>query len=82
MANCTDFNDSEQWEHAEWVQTVQPEGAGVTAGMLGYMFWAAEYPTARRNYVATVPPNTCEGGMGVAATVFDIPVPMEPLRQD
>jgi hypothetical protein len=82
MANCTDFYNSEQWEHAEWLQAVPAEGAGTTAGMLGFMFWAAEYPTARRNYVATVPPNTCEGGMGVAATVFDIPVPMEPLRQD
>jgi hypothetical protein len=32
--------------------------------------------------VATVPPNSCEDGMGVAATVFDIPIPMEALRQD
>ena len=82
MANCTDFYGSEQWEHAEWVQTVPPAGAGVTNGMLGYMFWAAEYPTARHNYVATVPPNTCEGGMGVAASVFDIPIPMEFLRPE
>jgi hypothetical protein len=49
--------------------------------MLGYMFWAAEYPSARKNYVGTVPPTTCEDGMGVAATVFDIAIPMEPLRQ-
>jgi hypothetical protein len=28
-----------------------------------------------------VPPNTCEGGMGVAAQVFELPIPMEPLRQ-
>ena len=81
MKNCTDFYSSEQWEHADYVQTVTPNGEGVTAGMLGYMFWAAEYPSARKNYVATVPPNSCEGGMGVAATVFAIPVPMEPLRQ-
>jgi hypothetical protein len=81
MGNCTDFYASEQWEHAEYVQTVAPNGAGSTAGMLGYMFWAAEYPSARRNYVATVPPDTCEGGMGVAATEFDIDIPMEPLRQ-
>ena len=81
MANCTDFYSSEQWEHAEYVQTVAPNGEGTTAGMLGYMFWAAEYPSARKNYTATVPPNTCEDGMGVAATVFDIPVPMGALRQ-
>ena len=82
MANCTDFYASEQREHAEYVQTVSPNGAGTTPGMLGYMFWAAEYPSARKNYVATVPPNTCEDGMGVAATVFDIAIPMEALRQE
>ena len=81
MDNCTDFYASEQWQHAEYVQTVAPNGEGVTAGMLGYMFWAAEYPSARKNYVGTVPPDTCEGGMGVAASVFDIAIPMEPLRQ-
>ena len=82
MANCTDFLSSEQWQHAGYVQTVEPAGAGITSGMLGYMFWAAEYPSARKNYVGTVPPNTCEDGMGAAATVFDIPIPMEALRQD
>lgn len=81
MANCTDFDSSEQKEHAGYVQTVAPNGEGTTAGMLGYMFWAAEYPSARKNYTATVPPNTCENGMGVAATVFEIPIPMDPLRQ-
>jgi hypothetical protein len=29
----------------------------------------------------TWPPNSCEGGMGVAAATFNIPVPMLPLRQ-
>jgi len=81
MANCTDFDSSEQKEHADYVQTVAPNGEGTTAGMLGYMFWAAEYPSARKNYTATVPPNTCENGMGVAATVFEIPIRMDPLRQ-
>jgi hypothetical protein len=46
------------------------------------MFWAAEFPSARKNYVGTVPPNTCEGGMGVASSEFDIPIPMPPLRQN
>lgn len=81
-ANCNDFYSSEQYEYADFVHTVQPVGAGVTPGMLGFMFWAAEYPSARRNYTGTVPPNTCEDGMGVAATVFDIPIPMPPLRQE
>ena len=82
MDNCTDFNGSEQFKHAEYVQTVVPNGAGVTAGMLGYMFWAAEIPSARKNYVPTTPPNSCEGGMGEAAAVFEFPIPMEELRQD
>ena len=81
-ANCLDFYASEQWQHADYVQSVAPAaGVGTTSGMLGYMFWAAEYPSARKNYVGTVPPNTCEGGMGVASQVFDFPITMEPLRQ-
>jgi hypothetical protein len=82
MANCTDFDSSEQLRHADYVMTVTPNGAGTTPGMLGYMFWAAEYPSARKNYSATVPPNTCEPGMGMAATVFDFEIPMAPLRQE
>jgi hypothetical protein len=81
MDNCKDFFSSEQHEHADYVQTVLPNGAGTSPGMLGYMFWAAETPSARKNYVPTVPPNSCEDGMGVAASNFAIPVPMPPLRQ-
>jgi hypothetical protein len=51
----------------------------MTPGMLGYMFWAAECSGTRN--VCTIPPNTCEGGVGVGATTFDVPVPMPPLRQ-
>jgi RimJ/RimL family protein N-acetyltransferase len=83
MANCLDFYSSEQWQHAEYVQTVAPNGAGSSNGMLGYMFWAAEYPSARKNYVGTVPPdNTCENGMGTAMDVFEVEVQMPALRQD
>jgi hypothetical protein len=80
-ANCNNFASSEQKADANYVQTVAPNGAGVTPGMLGFMFWAAEYPSSRHNYTGTVPPNTCEAGMGVAATTFSIPIPMPPLRQ-
>lgn len=80
LANCTDFDSSEQWQHSEYVQTVAPAGAGTTNGMLGFMFWAAEFPSARKNYVGTVPPNTCEDGMGIAMEEFQIPIPMPPLR--
>jgi hypothetical protein len=84
LANCLDFYASEQWKHAEYVQTVAPASAevGTSNGMLGYMFWAAEYPSARRGYVATVPPNTCEDGMGTAMGVFEVVVPMAPLRSN
>lgn len=82
LSNCTNFASSEQNEHADYVMNVAPNGAGTTCGMLGYMFWAAGTPSARKNYVSTYPPNSCEGGMGVAATTFDIPIPMPPLRQE
>jgi hypothetical protein len=81
IANCNDFASSEQAAYANYVQTVLPNGAGTTPGMLGFMFWAAEYPSSRKNYSATIPPNTCEDGMGVAATTFNIPIPMPSLRQ-
>ncbi len=81
IANCSNFASSEQKADASYIQTVAPNGAGSTAGMLGFMFWAAEYPSSRRGYTATVPPYTCEAGMGVAATTFNIPIPMPPLRQ-
>ena len=81
LANCTDFSSSEQLQHSPFVQTVVPNGAGTSNGMLGLMFWAAEFPSARKNYVGTVPPNTCEDGMGVAMDMFEVIVPMPPLRQ-
>jgi hypothetical protein len=81
MANCNDFYSSEQWRHWDYVKSVAPAGAGVSNGMLGFMFWAAEFPSARKNYVGTVPPNSCEEGMGEASIVFEVPVPMEALRQ-
>jgi len=82
LANCNDFAASEQAAYQDYVETVLPNGAGVTPGMLGFMFWAAEAPSARKNYTPTTPPNTCEDGMGVAATMFEIPIPMPALRQN
>jgi len=57
-----------------------PNGAGTTSGMLGYMFWAAECQGTRT--ICTTPPNTCEGGVGVGARTYSIPIPMPPLRQN
>jgi hypothetical protein len=59
-------------------QSVAPNGAGATSGMLGYMFWAAERPSTRGT--GTQPPHTCEGGAG--ATAYGVALPMPPLRQN
>jgi hypothetical protein len=75
---CNDFAASLQKSTGTFVQTAAPNGAGTTAGMLGYMFWAAERPSRG---VTTQPPNTCEGGVGLGATTYGIPIPMPPLRQ-
>lgn len=83
-ANCLNFDASEQKSYADYVQRVMPNAAafptgdGFTPGMLGYMFWAAGAPSARRGYVPTT---DCAAGMGVAADAFGIRVPMPPLRQ-
>ena len=76
---CINFSGSLISSTGTYVQTVVPNGAGTTSGMLGYMFWAAECPSARR--VCTTPPNTCEGGVGVGAQTYSIPIPMPSLRQ-
>jgi hypothetical protein len=76
---CVDFNNSLQKACGTYVQTVAPNGAGTTSGMLGFMFWAAETPSSRR--ISTTPPNSCEGGVGAGATFYNIPIPMPALRQ-
>jgi hypothetical protein len=68
---CTNFSASLQKKTGNFVQTVAPSGAGTTRGMLGYMFWGAESQS----------PQTCEGGVGVGAKTYKIPVPMPALRQ-
>jgi len=79
IANCLDFDASEQNAYADYVRRVLPNATFQTStpGMLGYMFWAAGRPSARRNYV---PATNCYGGMGAAAGALDIPVPMPALR--
>jgi hypothetical protein len=75
---CNDYANSLQKATSPYVQSVAPNGAGTTAGMLGFMFWAAERPSTRG--VTTQPPNTCEGGMGAGATALSVPIPMPALR--
>lgn len=79
IAECTNFDGSLQKSSGPFVHSVLPKGAGTTPGMLGYMFWAAECQGTRS--VCTVPPNSCEGGVGKGAFTYQVPIPMEALRQ-
>lgn len=79
LPECTTFSSSLEDSTGTYVQTVAPNGAGTTSGMLGYMFWAAECPSTRN--VCTTPPNTCQGGVGTGARTYSIPLPMPALRQ-
>lgn len=76
---CLHFSGSLIDTTGSFVQSAAPNGVGVTSGMLGYMFWAAECPSSRGG--CTTPPNTCEGGVGVGGQTYGIPVPMPALRQ-
>ncbi|HSY93560.1 MAG TPA: hypothetical protein VK812_19530 [Candidatus Binatus sp.] len=76
---CTNFSSSLENSTGAFVETVAPNGAGTTPGMLGYMFWAAECQGTRS--ICTTPPNSCQGGVGVGAKTYDIPIPMPALRQ-
>jgi len=79
LPECNNFSTSLQNSTGTFVQTVSPNGAGTTAGMLGYMFWAAECQGTRTP--CTTPPNTCLDGVGTGATTYKIPIPMPALRQ-
>ena len=76
--NCATFSTSDQKAAANFVETIPPNGAGTTNGMLGFMFWAAG--CQGQGTGCTFPPTTCEGGMGAACTTFNIPIPMPALR--
>src|SRR5579885_3509399 len=76
---CTMFTGSLIDTTGNYVQSVAPNGAGTTNGMLGYMFWAAECPSSRG--ACTTPPNSCAGGVGVGGKTYNIPIPMPALRQ-
>jgi hypothetical protein len=79
LPECVNFLGSLQDTTGDYVASVPPKIPGVTSGMLGYMFWAAECPSTRG--VCTTPPNACLGGVGRGGTVYAVPVPMQPLRQ-
>lgn len=76
---CTTFTGSLIDTTGSYVESVAPNGAGTTSGMLGFMFWSAECPSSKGT--CTTPPNTCLGGVGVGSSTYNIPVPMPALRQ-
>jgi hypothetical protein len=78
--NCIEYNGSSLEDKTDYIQTVAPSGKGTTLGFLGVMFWAAECPSTRN--VCTTPPNSCEGGLGVAAGNIQDFIPIGPLRLD
>jgi hypothetical protein len=85
---CVDFANSLQHPSAtgHFVQTITPNGAGASPGMLGFMFWAAECQGTRAACTTPEDRNTCEGGMGAAADHYDgdgsFLFPMRPLKQE
>lgn len=76
---CIKFSASLQYTTGAYVETVPPNGAGTTPGMLGFMFWAAGREGTRS--VSTYPPNSCENGVGEGGRYFGAPIPMTPLPQ-
>ena len=68
---CNNFAGSLENSTGIFAQTLPPNGAGITPGMLGYMFWGTESSAI----------STCAGGVGVGAGNYNIPVPIPPLRQ-
>jgi hypothetical protein len=80
IPECNNFSSSLESSTGSYVQTVAPNGAGTTPGMLGYMFWSSEC-TSTTN-LCTTPPNTCQGGVGAGAKAYNVPFPMPPLRQN
>src|SRR5262249_11174639 len=78
LPECNNYPKSLQASTHGFVQGVIPNGAGLTSGMLGLMFWAAERPSTRG--IGTVPPNSCEKGAGAGATALNVPIPMPALR--
>lgn len=78
LPECNNYSKSLESSTWSFVKGINPNGAGVSPGMLGYMFWAAERPSTRG--IGTVPPYTCEKGAGAGATILNVPIPMPALR--
>jgi len=80
IPNCVGpFSSSDQGAAYNFVSTIAPAGAGITSGMLGYMFWGGG--CQGNGTVCTYPPDTCQEGVGVGAATFNIPTGTFALRQ-
>ena len=77
IAECVDFNSSLQYQTRDFVRRVNSQIEGLSSGMLGYMFWAAECPGTRIECATD-----CTLGVGAGASEFDIPIPMPALREN
>lgn len=81
IPNCIGpFSSSYQETAYSFVSTISPAGAGVSSGMLGYMFWGGG--CQGNGTVCTYPPDTCQVGVGGGATSFNIPTGTFALRQE
>ncbi len=79
IPECNNFASSLQSATGSFVTSVASKVPGTSNGMLGYMFWAAECSGTRS--VCTIPPSTCEKGVGAGASKYDVPIPMPPLTR-
>ena len=68
---CNNFAGSLENATGIFGQNLAPNGAAMTSGMLGYMFWGSEGQA----------PAGCQAGVGVGANNYNIPLPIPPLRQ-
>ena len=77
IPECVNFYSSINYMDRDYVRRIEPNGAGTTPGMLGYMFWAAECPSPRKTCATN-----CTNGLGEGSDFFEIPVPMPALRSN
>ena len=79
IPECIDFYSSINYIDRDYVRRIMPnpKSTGVSSGMLGYMFWAAECPSTRKACATD-----CKNGLGEGSDYFNIPVPMPALRTE
>jgi hypothetical protein len=80
LPECNNYAASLQAATLSWAESAAPvNGVGTSPGLLGYMFWAAEAPSAR--HLTTDPPNSCQNGIGGLLKAGGAYIPMPPLTR-